>query len=112
MTTSDYRVGETHAGSVHLTSIWVSHILRNFDLMVIIQVSGCEHIAARVLRGERISPSKRAPLNIANHVAKQKGYLPLFVFSGKDVRVSDGGESVLKDFFESADWKAREGSLL
>ncbi|MEC3853406.1 hypothetical protein [Paenarthrobacter ureafaciens] len=78
--------------------------------MVILQVSSCEQIAARVLRGERIPASHRGPLNIANHVARQKGYLPLFVFSGRKVRISDGGEAVLKDFLESADWTARDAT--
>ncbi|NQD89238.1 hypothetical protein HP499_15740, partial [Paenarthrobacter sp. CM16] len=47
MASSEYRAGETIYGPLELKSIWINHELRDFELMVIIQVSGCELIAER-----------------------------------------------------------------
>lgn len=103
----EYRAGEATFGPLQLKSIWISHLLRNFELMVILQVSGCEHTVARVLRGESISSADRGPLDIANHVAKHKGYLPLFEMSGQP-QISEDGHQVLKDVLESDEWRGRD----
>ncbi len=86
----EYRAGETTFGPLQLRSIWEPHILRDFELRVIMQVAGCEDVAAQLLAGGSVSTDERAPLDVANYVAKQKGYQPLFLLSGKEVRIAAG----------------------
>lgn len=103
----EYRAGETTSGPAQLQSIWEPHILRDFELRVIMQVAGCEDIVAQMLSGASVAPDDMAPLNLANYIAKQKGYQPLFDFSGRDVRIADGGDGVLRRFFDSDVWLGR-----
>ncbi|MFI2565425.1 hypothetical protein [Paenarthrobacter sp. NPDC018779] len=103
----EYRAGESTFGPLPLKSIWEPHILRDFELRVILQVAGCEDIVARLLQGDGVGPADIPPLDVANYVAKQKGYLPLFVGSDTEVRISEGGEDVLREFFASDEWKHR-----
>lgn len=99
------RAGEP--GPIQLKSIWEPHILRDFDLRVIMQMAGCEDIAARIIAGVPVSPSERVLMDRANYIARHKGYLPIFVFSGRDARISDDGDEVLKGFFGSEVWAGR-----
>jgi hypothetical protein len=110
MTSYESRAGETTHGPLQLKSIWIEHELRNFDLMVIIQASGCEHIAQSVIAGEPNSENDKSVLRIANDLAKQKGYEPLFDLSGP-ARVSEDAGPELERFFESAEWSKRDRSL-
>ncbi|MFK0003383.1 hypothetical protein [Paenarthrobacter sp. NPDC090522] len=103
----EYRAGESTFGPLPLKSIWEPHVLRDFELRVIMQVAGCEGIVGRLLLGDVAGPPDMPPLEVANYVAKQKGYLPLFVGSDTEVRISEGGEEVLREFFASDEWKGR-----
>ncbi|MFJ4208550.1 hypothetical protein ACIPY2_08830 [Paenarthrobacter sp. NPDC089675] len=103
----EYQAGQTTFGPLQLKSIWEPHILRDFELRVIMQVAGCEDIVAQMLSGASVAPNDRAPLDLANYIAKQKGYQPLFVFSGREVAIADGGEEVLRRFFASDVWAGR-----
>ena len=95
------------AGGKCLRSIWEPHILRDFELRLVLQMSGCEAVLARLLAGESLGPGDRPPLDLANYVAKQKGYLPLFLFTGQEVRIAEDGEEVLRSFFDSNVWTGR-----
>lgn len=111
MTSYESRAGDRSTfGPLQLKSIWHDHELRNFDLMVIIQISGCEHIAERVMRGERVSAEEKSVLEIANDLAKQKGYLPLFDLAGDNARISEKAEAELEKFFRSEEWETRNRS--
>lgn len=110
MTSFESRAGEKDFGPLQLKSIWREHSLRDFDLRVIIQVSGCEEIAQKVIQGDHISESEKAPLEIANDLAKQKGYLPIFNVSKESERVSEGAEEILQKFFDSREWLNRDPS--
>jgi hypothetical protein len=77
-------------------------LLRNFDLKVIIQISGCERSAARLLHGERLSGADVGPLTMANHAARHMGYLPLFDLAGKAPTIAPGGEAVLREVLPNA----------
>lgn len=101
------RAGESGAEAVQLKSIWEPHILRDFDLRVIMQMAGCEDIAARIVAGEPVSPTDRAPTDRANYIARHKGYLPIFDFSGVYARILGDGAEVLKGFFGSDVWAGR-----
>lgn len=68
------------------------------------QMAGCDHTAARILAGESIAAADRPPLDLANYIATKKGYLPLFLYSGSDVRIAEAGRDVLLAFFESEVW--------
>lgn len=107
MMSNENRRGDPTFGPLQLKSIWDQHDFRNFDLMVIIQASGCEHIAERVLQGEAISADDRSVLEIANDLAQQSGYLPLFDLSGVKVLVAEGGDEELAKFFVSDQWATR-----
>ncbi|WP_426006358.1 hypothetical protein ACPFL9_05855 [Paenarthrobacter sp. NyZ202] len=95
------------AGGKCLRSIWEPDILRDFELRVILQMSGCEDVTTRLLAGERMSLADRSPLDLANYIARQKGFMPLFVLSGSEVGIADGGEEVLRRFFRSEVWAGR-----
>lgn len=95
------------AGGKCLRSIWEPHILRDFELRVILQMSGCEGVLARLLAGESLGAGDRAPLDLANYIAKQKGFLPLFLFSGRAVRISENGCEILLAFLGSQVWTGR-----
>ncbi|GAB2732887.1 hypothetical protein GCM10027038_34150 [Arthrobacter bambusae] len=111
MTSHESRAGDrTTFGPLQLRSIWNEHELRNFDLMVILQVSGCEHIAERVISGEPVSTEDKSALVVANDLAKQKGYLPLFDVTDDDVRISENAGSELRKFFSSEEWQMRDRS--
>ncbi|MDE8671065.1 hypothetical protein LFT44_20845 (plasmid) [Arthrobacter sp. FW306-05-C] len=110
MNSQEYRAGETTYGPLELKSIWKRHELRNFDLMVILQVSGGEHAAQRILRDEEVSAEDKASLAIANDLAKQKGYLPLFDLADDGAEVSEGQRAELEEFFESEEWETRNQS--
>ncbi|ABM10146.1 hypothetical protein [Paenarthrobacter aurescens] len=103
----EQRDSETTFGPLQLKNLWEPHILRDFELRVIMQMADCEGAVCRLLAGEPLGPSDRAPLEVANHVAKTKGFRPLFVASGQELRISDGGETVLLGFFESDVWSGR-----
>ncbi|MGO4473907.1 hypothetical protein AB4Y95_18445 [Arthrobacter sp. M-10] len=111
MTSHESRAGDrTTFGPLQLQSIWHEHELRNFDLMVIMQVSGCEHIAERVISGESVSTEDKSALVIANEIAEQKGYLPLFDVTDDDARISENAGSELEKFFRSEEWQTRDRS--
>ncbi|MHC8606951.1 hypothetical protein ACW4FP_04760 [Paenarthrobacter ureafaciens] len=101
------RVGEAGVATPRLKSIWEPHILRDFDLRVIMQMAGCEDIAERILAGESVSPADRGRMDRANYIAKQKGYMPIFITSGLDARILGDGAEVLKGFFGSEVWAGR-----
>ena len=105
MNSQEYRAGETRHGPLQLKSIWSDGELRNFDLMVILQVSGCEHAADRILQGEKVSEEDKSSLTIANEVAQKKGYRPLFDLTDDDASVSEGAGAALKEFFRSEEWR-------
>ncbi|TVU66745.1 hypothetical protein FQP90_00965 [Paenarthrobacter nitroguajacolicus] len=105
--TREQRASETTIGPLQLKSIWEPHVLRDFELRVIMQMAGCEGAVARLLAGEPLTPNDRGPLEVANHMARMKGFRPLFVALGREVRISDGGETVLLEFFESGVWSGR-----
>ncbi|MFJ6454967.1 hypothetical protein [Paenarthrobacter sp. NPDC091669] len=108
MASSEYRAGETTYGPLQLKSIWINHELRDFELMVIIQVSGCELIAERLLQGEPVSPRDEPNLDLANFLAKQKGYLPLFDLAGQEPSLVGGAAAGLREFFLSDEWNSRD----
>lgn len=108
MTTYQSRGGDPTFGPLPLKSIWVEHTFRDFDLMVIIQASGCEHIADRVIAGESISASDKSVLEIANNLAEQKGYLPLFDFDRERVYVAEEASGEFAKFFSSDQWLSRD----
>ncbi|WP_026542923.1 hypothetical protein [Paenarthrobacter nicotinovorans] len=108
MTSSEYRAGETTYGPLQPKSIWIKHELRDFELMVIIQVSGCELIAERLLQGEPLSGTDEPPLEVANYIAMQKGYVPLFDLSGQEPVLAEGAEAGLREFFSSDEWNSRD----
>lgn len=109
MDSHESRAGDsTTHGPLQLKSIWISHPLRNFDLMVIMQTSGGEEIAQRVISGKEVSASEVEVLEIANELAQQKGYLPLFNVSGNSAAVTDGANEELASFFKSEDWLKRD----
>lgn len=111
MTSHESRAGDTTTfGPLQLKSIWHEHELRNFDLMVIMQASGCEHIAERVIKGESVSAGDKSVLEIANELAKQKGYLPLFDVTDDNARISENAGSELEKFFRSGEWQTRDRS--
>jgi uncharacterized protein YceK len=111
MTSQESRAGDRSTiGPLQLKSIWHEHELRNFDLMVILQISGCEHIAERVINGESVSTEDKSALAIANELAKQKGYLPVFDMTDDDVRVSENAGLELEKFFSSEEWQTRDRS--
>ena len=95
------------AGGKCLRSIWEPHILRDFELRVILQMSGCEQVLVQILAGGSVGPEDRAPLDLANYIAKQKGYSPLFLFSGQEVCIAEDAEKVLRRFFDSDVWIRR-----
>ncbi|MDI2036772.1 hypothetical protein [Paenarthrobacter nitroguajacolicus] len=97
MSTTEFPLGGLLPEHANLRSLWTSHLLRNFDLRVIIQISGCERSAARLLRGEPLSGVDVGPLAMANHAARHMGYLPLFDLSGKAPSITQGGEAVLRE---------------
>lgn len=112
MTSHESRAGDrTTFGPLQLRSIWHEHELRNFDLMVIMQVSGCEHVAERVISGESVSTEDKSALVIANEIAEQKGYLPLFDMTDDDARISENAGSELEKFFRSEEWQKRDRSI-
>ncbi|GAB3564550.1 hypothetical protein GCM10027405_20810 [Arthrobacter alkaliphilus] len=78
--------------------------------MVILQVSGCEHIAERVISGDPVSTEEKSVLEIANDLAKQKGYLPLFDLTDGNARISENAGPELAKFFESEEWLTRNRS--
>ncbi|WP_284756232.1 hypothetical protein [Arthrobacter sp. efr-133-R2A-120] len=78
--------------------------------MVILQISGCEHIAERMIKDESVSAEEKSVLVIANELAEQKGYLPLFDVTDDDVRISENAGSELKKFFRSEEWQMRDRS--
>ncbi|WP_133204650.1 MULTISPECIES: hypothetical protein [Arthrobacter] len=78
--------------------------------MVILQISGCEHIAKRVLAGQAVSQADMSVLAIANDLAQQKGYLPMFVLTGLDAQVSENAADELEKFFGSEEWQKRNRS--
>ncbi|MDR6437054.1 hypothetical protein J2790_002197 [Paenarthrobacter nicotinovorans] len=108
MASTEYRAGETTYGPLQLKSIWINHGLRDFELVVIIQASGCELIAERLIQGESVSGTDEPPLEVANYIAKQKGYLPLFDLSGQEPDLAGGAEAGLRDFFSSDEWNSRD----
>ena len=111
MTSYESRAGDSSTiGPLQLKSIWNEHELRNFDLMVIMQASGCEHIAERVIKGESVSAEDKSVLVIANDLAKQKGYLPLFDMTDDDARISENAGPELEKFFSSEEWQKRDRS--
>lgn len=77
-------------------------MLRNFDLEVIIEISGCERSASRLLRGEPLSGVDVGPLAMANHAARHMGYLPLFELGGKATSIAPGVEDVLRKVLPNA----------
>lgn len=76
--------------------------------MVILQISGCEHIAQRVIGGESVSAEEKSVLAIANELAEQKGYLPLFDVTDIDARISNNAGPELEKFFSSEEWQKRD----
>lgn len=78
--------------------------------MVILQISGCEHIAERVLSGESVPAEDQSALAIANELAEQKGYLPLFDLTGDGAHISENAGSELGKFFRSEEWEKRDRS--
>ncbi|MGM7775446.1 hypothetical protein ACSVHC_05415 [Arthrobacter sp. KNU-44] len=78
--------------------------------MVILQISGCEHIAQRAIGGESVSAEEKSVLVIANELAEQKGYLPLFDMTDDDVRISENAGPELESFFRSEEWQKRDRS--
>jgi len=92
---TDFPYGGSSSDRARPRSPWASHLLRNFDLKVIIEISGCERSAARLLRGEALSGVDVGPLAMANHAARHMGYLPLFELSGNKQSITQGGEAVL-----------------
>jgi hypothetical protein len=108
MNSHEYRAGDTTHGPLQLKSIWDDHELRNFELMVILQVSGCEHAADRILRGGKVSGEDKSALAIANELAQQKGYRPLFDLTDDGASVSEGAAAALREFFHSEEWKKRD----
>ncbi|MGR0158591.1 hypothetical protein [Paenarthrobacter nitroguajacolicus] len=95
MSTIEFPPGEP--SSAQLRSVWNRHLLRDFDMRVIIQISGCERSAAQLLRGEPLSGVDVGSLALANHAARHMGYLPLFDLSGKVPVITEGGEAVLRE---------------
>ncbi|MFF2844352.1 hypothetical protein [Paenarthrobacter sp. NPDC057981] len=83
-----------------LRSFGTGHVLRDFDLKVIVQISGCERGARRLLRGEPLSAADVGPLTMANHAAHHMGYLPLFELGGKVPSIAPGVEAVLREQLE------------
>jgi hypothetical protein len=81
-------------------SFGTGHVLRDFDLKVIMQISGCERGARRLLRGEPLSAADVGPLAMANHAARHMGYLPLFELGGKVPSIAPGVEAVLRELLE------------
>lgn len=110
MTSHESRAGDRSTLGPLLQSIWHEHELRNFDLMVILQISGCEHSAERVIRGESVSADEKSVLVIANELAEQKGYLPLFDVCDDHARISENAGSELEKFFSSEEWQTRDRS--
>ncbi|WP_347110168.1 hypothetical protein AAHB33_05565 [Paenarthrobacter sp. S56] len=108
MVTNEYRVGDNTYGPLELRSIWKRHKLRDFELRVILQVSGCDEVASRVLAGQTILPDEKSALEVANEIAKQKGYLPLFETTGVRVQITDDGSSELSLFLKSQEWTSRD----
>lgn len=78
--------------------------------MVIMQISGCEHIAERVISGESVSAKDKSVLVIANELAGQKGYLPLFDVTDDGARISENAGPELEKFFRSEEWQKRDRS--
>ena len=99
MNINESRAGDKTIGPLQLKSIWDDHKLRDFDLRIIIQVSGCETIAENVMAGKNISLKDQAVLEIANDLAGQKGYKPLFDVSENGVFFNDKGGIVLRRCF-------------
>ena len=97
MSTTEFASGEQSSGAANLRSIRKEHLLRNFDLKVIILISGCERSAARLLRGEPLSGADVGQLNMANHAARHLGYLPLFDLSGKAPSITQDTKAVLRE---------------
>ncbi|MFJ4267993.1 hypothetical protein ACIPY1_15665 [Paenarthrobacter nicotinovorans] len=81
-------------------SFGINHVLRDFDLKVIMQISGCERGARRLLRREPLSAADVGPLAMANHAARHMGYLPLFKLGGKVPSIALGVEAVLRELLE------------
>lgn len=76
MNSHEYRAGRTTHGPLQLKSIWDDRELRNFDLMVILQVSGCEHAADRIIRGDKASAEDKASLAVATSWLSKKATVP------------------------------------
>jgi hypothetical protein len=111
MTGYEVRAGDSSTiGPLQLKSIWHEHEFRNFDLMVILQASGCEHIAERVISGKFVSTEENSVLEIATDLAKQKGYLPLFDMTDGNARISENAGPELTKFFSSKEWLTRNRS--
>ncbi|WP_275778483.1 hypothetical protein [Paenarthrobacter sp. Y-19] len=102
MSTTEIPPGGSLSDPAHPKSPWSSHLLRNFDLKVIIEISGCERSASRLLRGEPLSGVDVGPLAMANHAAGHMGYLPLFELGGKAPSVAPGVEDVLRKVLPNA----------
>ncbi|MFC8041270.1 hypothetical protein ACFUOZ_18120 [Paenarthrobacter sp. NPDC057355] len=83
-----------------LRSFGTGHVLRDFDLKVIMQISGCERGARRLLRGEPLSTADVGPLTMANHAARHMGYLPLFELGGQGPSIGPEVEAVLCELLE------------
>ncbi|WP_285727163.1 hypothetical protein [Psychromicrobium xiongbiense] len=104
----EYRPGGPGFGPHQLVSIWTDRQLRNFDLMVILQVSAGENAAQKILNGEQLTNGDKETLVIANELAQQKGYLPIFALTETDARLAEDAKAQLEAFFSSRDWQSRD----
>jgi hypothetical protein len=107
----EVRVGSTSMGPHALRSWQPLHDFTDFDLMVIMQVAGCEAQAASLLSdGSSFSEKDLENLTIANDLAKQKGYTDLFEFPADGPHVSRDARHALTHLFDSNIWKERDQS--
>jgi hypothetical protein len=107
----EVRAGSTSMGPHALRSWQPLHDLTDFDLMVIMQVAGCEAQAASLLSGSSsFSEKDLENLTIANDLAKQKGYTDLFEFAVDGPQVSWDARQALTHLFASNVWKERDQS--
>ena len=102
------RAGRTSMGPHQPRSLEEPHDLRDFDLMVVFQASGCESIALRLLRGIHIRPDEHELAEIANALAQEKGYSPIFNVSPEEVRLLSDARPAVEALFESQTWLQRD----
>jgi hypothetical protein len=95
-------------GPHQLRSLGELHEFREFDLMVIFQASGCEGMALNLLEGRPISTNEHLTAEIANDLAQQKGYAPIFDLSGPREQLFSDARSAVEALFNSSIWRERD----